>query len=329
MRKDRTIGLHGSVCVYSKESIKVHHLTELECPNLEVLWSFIRPFRLPRGLLCIINATVYHPTNGDDNILLDHLRNSLIIIGGCYPGSGIIIAGDFNHLNIKQLCYEFNLKQLVNVPTRGSNILDLVLTNLHGYYKKNSLQIYPPFGLSDHLSLVIQPAERQPKGKNVSNRTVTKRDLRPSRKKELGRYFSRVNWETLASVNTCEQKFDLFSMFVHTGLDVIIPVKKIILHRNDPLWVTDDFKRLIRLREKALHSEFKTSIITYRNIINRPRKLCRAEFYASKVKQLKKSNPKNWWREVKRISGMVFSSGPTNLVSQLQTIILLRWMLQI
>jgi hypothetical protein len=118
---------------------------------------------------------VYHPTNGDDNILLDHLRNSLIIIGGRYPGSGIIIAGDFNHLNIKQLCYEFNLKQLVNVPTRGSNILDLVLTNLHGYYKKNSLQIYPPFGLSDHLSLVIQPAERQLKVWNA--RTVLSGNL--------------------------------------------------------------------------------------------------------------------------------------------------------
>lgn len=110
-------------------------------------------------------------------------------------------------------------------------------------------------------------------------------------------------------------------MFVHTGLDAIIPVKKIILHRNDLPWVTDDFKRLIRLRRKALHSGNYTSFKFYRNRINRARKLCRAEFYAFKVKQLKKSNPKNWWREVKRISGMASSSGPTNLVSQLQTII--------
>jgi hypothetical protein len=85
--------------------------------------------------------------------------------------------------------------------------------------------------------------------------------------------------------------------------------------------VSDDFKRLIRLRRKALHSGNYTSFKFYRNRINRARKLCRAKFYASDVKQLKKSNPKNWWREVKRISGMVSSSGPTNLVSQLQTII--------
>ena len=34
------------------------------------------------------------------------------------------------------------------------------------------------------------------------------------------------------------------------------------------------------------------------------RKSCRADYFASKVTDLKKSNPKSWWTEVKRISGV-------------------------
>jgi hypothetical protein len=46
------------------------------------------------------------------------------------------------------------------------------------------------------------------------------------------------------------------------------------------------------------------------------RKSCRAEYFASKVANLKKSNPKSWWTEVKRISGM--RPVPGSLLNQLR-----------
>ena len=46
-----------------------------------------------------------------------------------------------------------------------------------------------------------------------------------------------------------------------------------------------------------------------RNRVNRERKLCRARFYESTVKQLKESKPATWWREVKNLSGMSSASG--------------------
>jgi hypothetical protein len=100
----------------------------LEHPDFEVLYT--RPQRLPRGFPSIITGTVYHPPSSDDKDLLNYLSNSLTEVIGIYPGCGIIIAGDFNRLDINHLCYEFHLKQLVHTPTRGANILDLVLTNL-------------------------------------------------------------------------------------------------------------------------------------------------------------------------------------------------------
>ncbi len=65
------------------------------------------------------------------------------------------MAGDFNQLDIKHLMLSFQLKQLVQYLTRGSSILDLVLMSLHKYYEPTSVGVLPPFGLSDHKTIVI------------------------------------------------------------------------------------------------------------------------------------------------------------------------------
>ena len=37
--------------------------------------------------------------------------------------------------------------------------------------------------------------------------------------------------------------------------------------------------------------------------MNRERKTSKAKFYSSKVENLKGKNPKQWWKEVNRLSG--------------------------
>ena len=43
-------------------------------------------------------------------------------------------------------------------------------------------------------------------------------------------------------------------------------------------------------------------------------KICKADYYKSKVKNLKHSNSKQWWREVKHISGMISSPNLQNCI---------------
>ena len=50
---------------------------------------------------------------------------------------------------------QFKLKQLVDKPTRGDQILDLVLTNLPQLYDSNAVQTFPPFGMSDHNVVLV------------------------------------------------------------------------------------------------------------------------------------------------------------------------------
>ena len=76
-------------------------------------------------------------------------------------------------------------------------------------------------------------------------------------------------------------------------------------------WMTTELKAFIIKRQSAFHKLGPDSIQFkfYRNIINRERKLCKAKFYESKISTLKDNNPKRWWSEVKRLSGLQSRSG--------------------
>ena len=287
IRRDHTSGQHGGVCFYTRNHIKCRRLDELEDPNFEVLWAHTRPPRLPRRVPCVIAACVYHPPSSNNSLILEYLSEALTKVEGLFPGCAIVIAGDFNQLDIKLLMYNFQLKQLVNRPTCSSNILDLVLTNMHKYYEPSSVKILPPFGLSDHNTITISPKQRT--SELSSQRTVLKRDTRPSRKAELGGYLSKINWNTLENAESCEEKNELFSKIISTGVDIIMPERTIKLHSNDAPWVTEDFKRLISLRKRAFSSGKLILFKFYRNKVNRTR-----NFFTSTFNQLKLSKPKTW-----------------------------------
>ena len=134
--KNRPTGAHGGVCVYINNLIQYKTLDQLHHPKLEVLWVYIRPKRLPRGIPCIVTGIVYHPPSADDNIMVDYLSSTFMSIEGLYPGCGIFLTGDFNRLNINRLLAQFSMKKLVRVPTRGDNILDLIITSMPKLYAK-------------------------------------------------------------------------------------------------------------------------------------------------------------------------------------------------
>ena len=204
-RRDRETDCHGGVCIYVNTE-QLNNFTVLEdlncCEQHELLWLRIRPNRLPRGVPSIVVGILYYPPGGDDKLICDHLFQTLSSIESNYPNSGIILAGDFNRLNINRILKQLCLKQLVKVPTRNDAILDLVLTNLHDHYC--SPESLPPFGLSDHNTLIVHPSNKT----HTSNKKIIrmKRDHRSSRRAEFGRYLCSIDWSSINSdQNSCEE----------------------------------------------------------------------------------------------------------------------------
>ena len=237
---------------------------------------WLRPKRLPRGFPCLVAGTVYHPHLGvNDSGMLDYLTTTLTTIEGQFPGCGIFVCGDFNRLNLNRFFTQFKLKQIVDKPTEGDKILDLVLTNLSHLYDKDAVNTLPPFGLSDHNVVLVRPKQRQPR-EGPSRKVFIRRDTRPSRKAELGRYFSIIDWSTLDSAPTSD-----------------LPPVRSTVHNNDPLWITPEFKSLIAKRQRAFHSGDEVGYRHLRNLVNRDRKVLRGKYFESKVQHLKERSPPN------------------------------------
>ena len=100
--KNRSGGCHG-VGLYIKNSISFKCLDHLQHPVLEVLWVRLTPKRLPRGFPRLVIGVIYHPPNADDREMLSYLSTSLTTTESDYPGCGLMLAGDFNRLNVNRL----------------------------------------------------------------------------------------------------------------------------------------------------------------------------------------------------------------------------------
>lgn len=114
---------------------------------------------------------------------------SLLLAESRYANCTLILAGDFNRLDVKSIRRHLRLKQIV----KKDAILDLVLTNLHDLYEEP--QHFPPFGLSDHQTVTVESLVRENCGQPC--KFVLKRDKRENRKAELGRYLSVIDWSVL------------------------------------------------------------------------------------------------------------------------------------
>ena len=205
------------------------------------------------------------------------------------------------------------MKQIVKVPTRKNAILELIFTNLQSHYENP--QAFPPFGLSDHNTVLSSPKAREKPRKPT--KFVLRRDLFPNRKAELGRYLGSMDLRVpFTGLQSCEELLGAFQKVLSTGLDLLMPVKRVQINIGDPSWMTSEPKSLILKRQRAFHEHGSESVQFkfHRNAVNRKRKCCKAIFYETKIGQIKEG----WWNEVKRLSGAQQSSS-SNLISLFAT----------
>ena len=81
--------------------------------------------------------------------------------------------------------------------------------------------------------------------------------------------------------------------------------------------MTVKLKNLIQQRQSAFHANKHSNVYkALRNTVNRERKSCKAKYYSSKVEDLKGTNPKQWWREMKKLSGLSNKSSTNRVVQR-------------
>ena len=270
IRRDRVTSDHGSICIYVHDSIRYDVLSDFTDENFEVLWVKIRPKRLPRGIPSIIVGTVYHPPSAIDSLILNYLYESLSKIEAIFPDCGLFLLGDFNKLNCSRLKNAFDLRQIVPFPTRGQSKLDLVFTNLSTFY--DVPKKLPPFGLSDHDTVEVQPLARRDGPRNKI--LLKSRDLRTTNRLAMRTYLDEVDLGRLVGCKESgEEKTLALETIIKTGLDFVLPLKSKTIIANEPPWISKQLESLIHERQIALARGDKDCFRRLRNRVNLLRKI--------------------------------------------------------
>ena len=107
-------------------------------------------------------TVVYIAPNANANSALSQLYNAISLQQNTHPEAVHLIAGDFNHADLKVVLPKFH--QHINCATRGGNTLDKAYSNIKHGYKTKQL---PHLGSSDHMSLLLITAYTTIKKKAV------------------------------------------------------------------------------------------------------------------------------------------------------------------
>ena len=148
----------GGTLIYVKDHLPCIVPNICVPAEIEACWCILRP-SLPES---IIVAGVYIPPDtsaGRRRVIADHITETIDKLRSLRPRARCVILGDFNGLfEAKSLVLQLDLQQIVTEPTRGSRVLDLILTDLNS---QNAPCVIPPLGTSDHNTIVWVNSENQ------------------------------------------------------------------------------------------------------------------------------------------------------------------------
>ena len=144
--------------------------------------------------------------------------------------------GDFNDLDVKEICDVGKLEQVVNVPTRKDATPDLILTNASNEFYKNPVSL-PSIHNSDHLCVLFEPHQQR---KKTAKKYITIQRFRRSATQIFGSWITKFKWDVLSRISDVNLKIAYFFSIIWIMIDIFFPSIKIVITENDKKWITPE-----------------------------------------------------------------------------------------
>ncbi|KAI5101429.1 gastrula zinc finger protein XlCGF28.1-like [Silurus meridionalis] len=261
----------GGVCVYiNTEWCKSSVLVSCYCSSLvEFVTVRCRPFYLPREFTTVYIVGVYIPPSANAKEALSELYGAISDLQNAHPDGLFIIAGDFNHANLKTVLPK--LHQHVDFATRGANTLDLVYTNIPGAYRAEPR---PHLGYSDHCSVMLIPAYRPliRRSKPVLKQVKTWPEGATSALQDC---FECTDWDMFREAATYGDSINLeeytssVTCYISKCVDDVTISKSITTRSNQKPWMTANVRALLKQRDSAFRTGDKAALKTARAKLSR------------------------------------------------------------
>ena len=303
--EDREGRRGGGVAIYVRDTLRCAVNTSLRIDGTsESIWVDIL-----KGREKLTVGVQYRPPNlgrEDTNSLLQEIgeasRNRNVCILGGYNFRRIDwegIVGDQESEAFLGVLQDNFLKQVVREPTRGENILDLVLTNNENMI--SGVDVGSQLGCSDHREIRFNLEWEA----NHSNNLVIVPDFRRANYEGLRRHLEEVNWEYLEVGDegqeiSVERTYNNLIKAISEGQELYIPYRPLRKENRDPKWMTQGLKHEIGLKRRLYkrikngENQLRTRYNELVRAVKRNTRIAKRN-YEIKVAREAKSNPKGFF----------------------------------
>ena len=312
------VGGRPAIIVNSKKYV-IENLTQsvVSIPwGVEAVWAVLTPKNVTNAskIQKIVVGSIYSkPDSRKKSLLLDHISQVYHLLCSKFnKGLHWVICGDTNDLKLDQILHlNKNLKQMVQDPTRLNppRILDPIITTLSNYYQLP--ECLPPLDAdpysngkpSDHKMVVMKPVSVLNNKPARSKREITFRPFNNDRLQQMLEWIEKEDWSEVSHENNAHRKTEILQELLLSKYHEFFPEKTRKIYSDDEPFFTEKLSKLKRrkCREFQKHRKSKkweNMDEAYEIELSKAKK----SFYDRKIKHLRNAKPKEWYRELKKLT---------------------------
>ncbi|KAM4573377.1 uncharacterized protein PAE49_008206 [Odontesthes bonariensis] len=212
------------------------------------------------------------------------------------PEAAVIVAGDFNHMDLKAVLPKF--KKFIHFSTRDNNILDQVYCNIPGAYKAAAA---PHLGMSDHISVELTPAYK-PLICSTKPSTKTVQVWTEEASSALQDCFEMTDWEVFKDSSDLEAYTSSVLDYLQFCTDAVLPTKTIKVFPNQKSWCDSTVQSLLKARDAAYRSGDRMAHSRARTELRKGIQQAKRRYRQRIEEYFADNNPGEMWRGIRTIT---------------------------
>ena len=275
-------------------------------PDIEIVWSLVSPLAYPS--VQIVAGAFYSPPQSSNYAiekgqLEDHILDVMALCKNKYNNVYFVIGGDINDDCLDAITEIDGFNQVVQTPTRGDKILDVIISNA----SLDTCRTAPPLSSddeslppSDHKVAVAKLLLPTPKKvwTTLKKRRVTERAIENYR---VG--LASTDWRCLSGLKSVDEQVDLLDDKLSRLSNEHFPIVKSRAKLQEPLWFHPGIRSLWCKMKKLYKSQgnsigFKKAKKKFRKALHESKE----SFYNKYISQLKNSHPRRWHQLISQLS---------------------------
>ena len=262
----------GTAIAARCESFSLSKLNVYVPTNVETVWGLAKSKNITGPVSSTIVCSFYSPPDkGKNTALLNHITVTLVSLLAVHKNAGVLICGDRNKMPVTDiLSVDPSLQQVVNKPTHGVNILDVIFTNLASFFQEPVIlpALTPDNDRSgepsDHFGVMLAPIDCNTR---INKRQRQIKFIRPMPESLLDTFkikLSAIDFNATFHNLTLNLMVESLENITQKLIEETFPSKKVCIYATDQPWFTEELRTLKRqrLREYEQHGKsLKYSIL--------------------------------------------------------------------